>query len=93
MQRLLVKNQSKFFTYTLPVEKITSLVIGGLGHTYSSQEITKDLKAGSISSVSVKTIVTTKAKVEGRRMILWLITFNATFGVDNLTPIKKADHE
>lgn len=50
-----------FFTYTLPSEKTTSLIIRGLDNTYSTQGIAEDLNSQSISSVvSGKSFVISK---------------------------------
>lgn len=52
---LLVKNQTKFFIYTPPLEKTISLIISSFDYTYPAQEITEEIKAQGIFSVlSVK---------------------------------------
>lgn len=74
-----VKNQTKFFIYTLLAERTTFLNIRGL-----AQEIPEDLKAQRISNVFfVSPFVTMKAKIEGCRMSLWLESFEN----DDFTPI------
>lgn len=58
-----VENKAKFYTYALPSEKTISLIVRGLDHTYTAQEILEDLFPQGIFNIkTAKPFVTTKAK-------------------------------
>lgn len=87
----LMENKAKFFTYTFPSEKTTSLLIPGLDHIYFAQEVTENRKTQGISSVlCVKPFLTSKAKQEGRKLSLWLVTLDASHEIDDIAPVNRS---
>jgi len=96
VKELLIKCNSKFYTYTDKSEKIITLLLKGLDSAYLEEEILAELRSLSISDVNFVKVIrftTPKSKINNKVLPIFIVQLTPESKINNLKKIKYLFHQ
>lgn len=87
---------SKFYTYTAKSHKPLNLLLKGLDHNYSEQEVLEELKSQNIHNVKLIKVVrfsTSKSKQDDIILPMFIIQVTPDNDINNLSKVKYLFHQ
>jgi len=96
VKELLIKCNSKFYTYTDKSEKFITLLLKGLDSAYDEDEILEELRSLNISNVNFTKVLrftTNKSKIENKILPIFIVQITPESKINNLKKVKFLFHQ
>lgn len=95
-KELLIKCNSRFYTYTSKLEKPITILLKGLNSSYSEKEVLDELKSLNITNVDflkVMRFTTTKSKQDKKVLPIFIIQISPQSELNNVKKVKYLFHQ
>jgi len=95
-KELLIKCNSKFYTYTDKTEKFITLLLKGLDSAYQEEEILEELRSLNIRDVNFTKVLrftTNKSRIDNKILPIFIIQITPESKINNLKKVKFLFHQ